>query len=248
MRSHPYTPPPPLPRILDDLVDELSAILPNSERRRASDPEIELGDLDPESSRLLPVKRKRHTVRVQGKLVVVRSVSTVNLAGGLAGGGGGGRYESAVSSAAVGAPRRPRARRRSLEQPTRRRFDGSLSDDDDRGGDMEVIRSDRQLRGYGIGGAGNIRRIGPPCCFFYKLHTQLEALRLGSLTLFLVGRPTEVIHFPSRRPSSLVLLSRSSLSLPPSPTGPAPDTKTKWSIRELFGFTGDRKGKAKRYV
>ena len=165
MRSHPYTPPPPLPRILDDLVDELSAILPNSERRRASDPEIELGDLDPESSRLLPVKRKRHTVRVQGKLVVVRSVSTVNLAGGgLAGGGGGGaRYESAVSSAAVGAPRRPRARRRSLEQATRRRFDGSLSDDD-RGGDTDVIRSDRQFRGYGIGGAGNISRSWP-CCF-----------------------------------------------------------------------------------
>ena len=167
MRSHPYTPQPPLPRILDDLVDELSAILPNSERRRASDPEIELGDLDPESSRLLPVKRKRHTVRVQGKLVVVRSVSTVNLAGG------GARYESAVSSAAVGAPRRPRTRRRSLEQPTRRRFDGSLSDDD-RGGDMEVIRSDRQLRSYGIGGAGNIRMLGPAAFAFCSYDSTLK--------------------------------------------------------------------------
>jgi len=193
MRSHPYTPAPPLPPLLDDLADELSSILPNQTlnptRRRGSDtdaasdypPEIELSPLDPDSSRLLPVRPRRHHVRVQGKLVVVRSVSTANLRTSpssprlplrLRGSPGGSRerpvsmmgvprYESAVGSVPV--PRNTRGRgrrrrRRSLDDGAAEQ-DGETETEEEA---REVVKRDRQLRGYGIGGAGNIRKFCPP--------------------------------------------------------------------------------------
>ncbi|KAH8890494.1 hypothetical protein GQ53DRAFT_747521 [Thozetella sp. PMI_491] len=195
MRSHPYTPPPPLPPILDELAEEIGAILPNqSPSRRASDADVELRELDPDTSRLLPAKRKRHTVRVQGKLVVVRSVSTMDLKN-TAGPG----YESAVGSTI--SPRRPR-RRRSLDGVG----SGGATDSETEEEERETVVRDRQLRGYGIGGAGNIRR------------------------------PTEVVHFPARRPG---------IFSPTSPTSGSDSDKRRWNIREFFGLAGDRKGKAK---
>ncbi|KAK5651847.1 hypothetical protein OQA88_11616 [Cercophora sp. LCS_1] len=163
MRSHPYTPPAPLPPLLGDLATDIAAILPNQPSAPASENSIELDPLDPDTSRLIPARKRRHHVRVQGKLVVVRSMSTANLRSGpssprppmpaspvagvaerrmsnLSGGSGGsntkGKLEEAVGSG--------RNRRRSLDE----------MDEEVR----EVVRRDRQLRGYGIGGAGNIRR------------------------------------------------------------------------------------------
>lgn len=175
MRSHPYTPAPPLPPLLDDLADEFSSILPNQAPRRCgsdTDLSIELAPVDPDTSRLLPVRRKRHHVRIQGKLVVVRSVSTANLRPSpssprlpsptplpgsasptgdrqVSTAGGGRIYESAVGSAVT-----PRTRRRrSLDDGA---VDGESEAETEEEA-REVVIRDRQLRGYGIGGAGNIR-------------------------------------------------------------------------------------------
>ncbi|CRK33170.1 hypothetical protein BN1708_019215, partial [Verticillium longisporum] len=90
MRSHPYTPPPPLPSVLDELT--ALAPLPNQRPRRASfddavsataaaPADIPLEALDPETSQLLPARKRRHRVRIQGKLALVRSISTANLSG-----------------------------------------------------------------------------------------------------------------------------------------------------------------------
>ncbi|KAK3319863.1 hypothetical protein B0T19DRAFT_273628, partial [Cercophora scortea] len=231
MRSHPYATPPPLPPILDEIADELSSILPSHDPRRpASDTEFELGDLDPETSRLLPVRQKRHHVRVQGKLVLVRSISTANLRPPVTtrpttsalppldrttstSADRVSRYETAVGSGV--ANRRPRGRRRSLD------LDGSARDDGESETETEEeVREtgirDRQLRGYGIGGAGNIRR------------------------------PTEVIHFPARRTgASMMLFSSVMPSSPTSPTSPTTPDKKRWNIREILGLPGDPKAKGR---
>ncbi|GKT82211.1 UDP-glucuronosyl/UDP-glucosyltransferase [Colletotrichum tofieldiae] len=52
-------------------------MLPFSNQRRHS--QDHAGEPDPESSQLIPTRKRRHRVRVQGRLAVVRSVSTVNL-------------------------------------------------------------------------------------------------------------------------------------------------------------------------
>ncbi|KAG7111454.1 hypothetical protein HYQ44_009649 [Verticillium longisporum] len=148
MRSHPYTPPPPLPSVLDELT--ALAPLPNQRPRRASfddaasataaaPADIPLEALDPETSQLLPARKRRHRVRIQGKLALVRSISTANLSGkaaAQASGRAGGSLEG----------------KRSGE-------DEELSQTSDTEEEArEVAVRDQQLRGYGIGGAGNIRR------------------------------------------------------------------------------------------
>ncbi|KAK3376197.1 hypothetical protein B0T24DRAFT_216373 [Lasiosphaeria ovina] len=229
MRSHPYTPPPPLPLVLDELADELAAILPNqggARYRRASDGEVEMCELDPDTSRLLPVRPKRHHVRIQGQLVLVRSISTANLRpppgrrqsvspspGGTTPTSAGPRFESAgVSKLAA-------RRRLSLDDgAARQEADGAASDDTETEEEVrDTITRDRQLRGYGIGGAGNIRR------------------------------PTEVINFPARRPGSTLSLLSSVLpsSSPTSPMFPSTPDRKRWNFREMFGLTADRKGKSR---
>ncbi|KAK3385286.1 hypothetical protein B0H63DRAFT_449353 [Podospora didyma] len=229
MRSHPYTPPPPLPPLLGEIADELAAILPNQGgpyHRRASDGEVEMCELDPDTSRLLPSRPKRHHVRIQGKLVVMRSISTANLRPPQR------RRESSSPSPdestptsatrphlespieSGSAPRRPRARRRrlSLDDGAARRSSNDATAEEAR----ETVIRDRQLRGYGIGGAGNIRR------------------------------PTEVIQFSSRRTTSAVTLFSSVLpSSPTSPIFPSNPDKRRWNIREMFGRAGERKEKGK---
>ncbi|KAI8965519.1 hypothetical protein F5Y11DRAFT_344395 [Daldinia sp. FL1419] len=132
MRSRPYTPPPPLPPLLN----ELSAFLPNSGPRNSDDDKtIALPDLDPETSRLLPVQeRPRHCVRIQGRLAPVRSVSVANLRSASQP-----RFDTAVG----GTTARPRRRQ--------------SSDDLNYEAGSEVKERDAQLRSYGIGGRGNIR-------------------------------------------------------------------------------------------
>ncbi|KAH8903752.1 hypothetical protein BR93DRAFT_179098 [Coniochaeta sp. PMI_546] len=175
MRSHPYTPPPPLPPLFDDLADELSSILPNQDarpRRRSSVPDIPLSELDPDTSRLLspaPTARQRHShhhVRVQGRLALVRSVSTANLRSPTAGSTSAAagsvppvpRYESAVGSAVSSSGKRRgrgrRRQRRSLEDDFRDGGTDTESEDEER--KRETVMRDTQLRGYGIGGVGNI--------------------------------------------------------------------------------------------
>ncbi|KAI1088029.1 hypothetical protein F5B19DRAFT_472909 [Rostrohypoxylon terebratum] len=145
MRSHPYTPPPPLSPLLNDL----STFLPNRDRRDGmgvgvGGNEVGLADLDPETSRLLPEKRRQHRVRIQGRLAPVRSVSVANLRSPSPRDTTNRGLDSAVGGAL----------------PRRRR-----SEDDGVGGEVggeevevEVEERDTQLRGYGIGGRGNIRR------------------------------------------------------------------------------------------
>ncbi|KAK0610644.1 hypothetical protein B0T17DRAFT_621107 [Bombardia bombarda] len=257
MRSHPYTAPPPLPPFLDELADELSAILPNQGPRRpraSEDTEVELSELNHDTSRLLPVRQKRHHVRVQGKLVLVRSISTADLRplpsplsplpplppmhratsssspSSPVNHGNAlpspavttSRYESAVgSSSNRHRPRQKTGGRR------RRSYDGGLRDDESWETETETeeeVREtgirDRQLRGYGIGGAGNIRR------------------------------PTDVMHFSDRRPGSSIALFSNGLPSSPtwpmlSPASPTTPGRKRWNIREMFGLPDDPKGKRK---
>lgn len=168
MRSRPYRPPPPLPPLLDDL----ATYLPNSDHRRPSNDggsgEVPLSEIDPESGRLLPKKKPQqqhlHRVRVQGKLALVRSVSVAELRP--MGGGDGSpmlslpratmRHRGVALDSGVGAVMPGKSRRRcSLDDV------GSGGDDDDDDSDdydEEISERDTQPRGYGIGGAGNIRR------------------------------------------------------------------------------------------
>ncbi|KAK0611975.1 hypothetical protein B0T14DRAFT_339115 [Immersiella caudata] len=191
MRSHPSTTPPPLPAPFDALVFDLSSVLPNqsqpsplsSHRGRASSLdlplELELAPLNPDTSRLLPPRTttKRHHVRVQGKLVVVRSISTANLKPGVGGSApasplpvgvaaplvtprsaGGQERRESLGGRGRGSPlgntTRISGRRRSLDDVGTA---GMESEGEAEEEVREVVVRDRQLRGYGIGGAGNIR-------------------------------------------------------------------------------------------
>ncbi|KAI0880868.1 uncharacterized protein GGS22DRAFT_173651 [Annulohypoxylon maeteangense] len=142
MRSHPYTPPPPLPPLLNDL----STYLPNRDRRDdVSGTEVGMSDLDPETSRLLPEKRRQHRVRIQGRLAPVRSVSIANLRSPSPRDTVNRGFDKAVGGTL---PRR----RRSEDDGIGGRGD-EVSEEE-----TEVEERDTQLRGYGIGGRGNIRR------------------------------------------------------------------------------------------
>lgn len=227
MRSHPYTPAPPLPPLLD----HLSTYLPNAAgpRRPATaesteyhddddnDGAVALVDLDPATSRLLPRPRYPHRVRVQGRLAVVRSVSVANLRGP-----GNPRLPppstSSSSSAASGllpSPRRcdgvivgsPRQQQRARRRRRRSLDDGEdEASEEDEAAVREVRRKDAQLRSYGIGGAGNIRR------------------------------PTDVIGTSTREPSTLgSFFSSSNVRF-------VPDDR-KWHWASFLGRVSDRKVK-----
>ncbi|KAH7327786.1 hypothetical protein B0I35DRAFT_415750 [Stachybotrys elegans] len=141
------------------LFDDLSTILPilpkKAYPRSRDDSDIALSSLDPDTSRLLPSRRRRHRVWVQGKLAPVTSVSVTNL-----------RVPSAPSTPV---PHTPSLGSRG---PSPARFDRGVagivdrprSAVEDRAGsdesedERDTLARDTQLRGYGIGGAGNIRR------------------------------------------------------------------------------------------
>ncbi|KAK1986055.1 hypothetical protein LZ30DRAFT_323006 [Colletotrichum cereale] len=133
-----------------------TTMLPFSNQRRHS--QDDAGDPDPEADHLIPARKRRHRVRVQGRLAVVRSVSTANLRPAasvapalpspVAASGtttpAAPRFESGVAGTTGTPPRR----RKSLDDAS---SDGAEEDDA-----KETAVRDRQFRGYGIGGAGNI--------------------------------------------------------------------------------------------
>ncbi|KAI2602886.1 uncharacterized protein GGS25DRAFT_70489 [Hypoxylon fragiforme] len=248
MRSRPYTPPPPLPPLLTELSAYLPNSSRGRDTNSSKYHQchhgnhgsaVALADLDPETSRLLPRKRQpqpQHRVRVQGKLAPVRSVSVVNLVRGGAGPGDHHHHRRRAHSprgdaemdAAVGAtltrPRTRGRRRKSLDD-----VDVDVDVDGDEGGDMngdggyeagedEVGDRDTQLRGYGIGGRGNIRR------------------------------PTDVIGTSSSRTTSLSLSSLFSSSGPVSPgpgSGSGPDKR--FTLAGLLNRMEDRRVERKGY-
>lgn len=204
-------------------------MLPFSNQRRYS--QDDAGEPDPESDQLIPTKKRRHRVRVQGRLAVVRSVSTVNLRptpsvapelpSPVVGNGSGGPASAKFESGVAGSTVAPVRRRKSLDDAS------SYTEEDDV---KETAVRDRQFRGYGIGGAGNIRKFDV---------TLVSALRFLNTTLIalLPGRPTEV--YGSAKSSS----SSSRFSIFPS-SGPSDDSDRRhWSFKDLFARTGDRKGK-----
>lgn len=138
MRSQPPPSPSALPPILDDLATILP--LPKKAYRSKDDSDIPLADLDPETSRLIQPKRRTHRVWVQGRLAAVRTVSNKLRRKGS--GVGKDAVDPDLVSGKVSS-------RRSLEEDL---------EQVDEEAEHETERRARQLRGYGIGGIGNIRR------------------------------------------------------------------------------------------
>ncbi|KAK4222306.1 hypothetical protein QBC38DRAFT_87458 [Podospora fimiseda] len=140
MRSHPYTPPPPLPF---------------QSPRSSIDRHVELDEIDPDTNPLLQPeptrKRLEHHVRVQGKLALVKSVSSADLRADIT------QIPTPPPSAGIISPRIP---------PRFESAVGSVVAPKETNHQESNTESDKQLRGYGIGGAGNIRRptdiIHPP--------------------------------------------------------------------------------------
>ncbi|KAH9890738.1 hypothetical protein F4778DRAFT_365866 [Xylariomycetidae sp. FL2044] len=211
MRSHPYAPP---PTPITPLLDELSTYLPNRgpqppkpTTRDGNDGEesnILLDNLDPDTSRLLPRKRRQHRVRVQGRLALVRSVSVVNLSSA---------SQAGSDTGVGGGPLPARRRRRRRRRPGDDLVSSKTEDEDECDYDTEVESRDTQFRGYGIGGAGNIRR------------------------------PTEVMGASSRASLSLSSLFSSSSSGPSSPLSPLRPGRRRWDFADLMERIRDRKGK-----
>lgn len=147
MRSHPYEPPPPFPPILNTLVALLPEPPPTHQPYGdSSDDSVQLSQLDHDTSRLVPEQKQQHHVWIQGKLKPVQSVSAANLT--------------------LDRPGSMRANKRetmrNLETPRRRSFGdahwaGDEAETGPQGVDKVAMRQSTQLRGYGIGGAGNIR-------------------------------------------------------------------------------------------
>ncbi|KAI1802543.1 hypothetical protein F4811DRAFT_529111 [Daldinia bambusicola] len=212
MRSRPYTPPPALPPLLA----ELSAFLPNRDRRsdegdRTAAAAGALYDPDPETSRLLPVQQERpqHCVRVQGRLAPVRSVSVAATPRSTS----QTRFDAAVSGTAA----RARVRRRRSSDDLHQRVYVhahvlSTSREEEAGSER-----DAQLRGYGIGGRGNIRR------------------------------PTDVIGTQSSSASSLSALSLfsgpSSAHRSYSGAGAGADSSKKFSLSGILNRIEERRGR-----
>ncbi|TGJ81265.1 hypothetical protein E0Z10_g7498 [Xylaria hypoxylon] len=101
-----------------------------------------LADLDPETTRLLPRRQYRRRVRIQGQLAIVRTVSVANL------------QQAKNGSRTTHLNMNQKAVRGS---PLRRQDSYDCSDYEDDDADADVAKRDAQFRGYGIGGAGNIR-------------------------------------------------------------------------------------------
>ncbi|KAJ2989574.1 hypothetical protein NUW58_g3404 [Xylaria curta] len=110
--------------------------------RRGTDGEASLSaDPDSEVNQLLPCRQRRHRVRIQGRLAIVRTVSIVNL-----------------RQTKHGSPTAHMAQKREdLRSIIQRGGPCGGSEGEDGDEDDGAVR-DAQFRGYGIGGAGNIRR------------------------------------------------------------------------------------------
>lgn len=96
----------------------------------ADDEAVSLVESDPETDRLLPHRQCRHRVRIQGRLAIVRTVSVPNSR----------QVKNGSPIAHMNISRR-----------------GSYKSEVKRDEGDYVGERDEQFRGYGIGGAGNIR-------------------------------------------------------------------------------------------
>lgn len=141
MRPRPFTSPPPQ-------ATGLSSNYASNHIHRATsivdDEAVPLADSDPETTRLLPRRQRRHRVRIQGHLAIVRTVSVANLQQVKNG------SPAALMDINCEDMRGPLLKRQGS-------YDCSEAEDDNDEED-DVAERDAQLRGYGIGGAGNIRR------------------------------------------------------------------------------------------
>ncbi|OLN85844.1 hypothetical protein CCHL11_09918 [Colletotrichum chlorophyti] len=165
---------------------------PLSNQRRHSQDETR--QTDPETNQLIPTRKRRHRVRVQGRLAVVRSVSTANLrpaasvppvlpspvdtSGTTT--PATPKFESGVAGVTVA----PVRRRKSLDDASNNTEEEDVT---------ETVVRDRQFRGYGIGGAGNIRR-----------PTEVYgSAKSGSLSRFSIFQPSVSSDEFDKRPWSL---------------------------------------------
>jgi hypothetical protein len=128
--------------------------LPSKAYRQSKDDiDIPLSALDPETSRLIPTKKHAHRAWIQGRLAPVRVASTTSLRNAPP------KYSDVFASPSQCDHDNGGLRRRSLDDGGASggaaNGDG-LDDDESDGADKEVRYQARQLRGYGIGGAGNI--------------------------------------------------------------------------------------------
>lgn len=157
-------------------------MLPFSNQRRYS--QDDSGEIDPESNQLIPTRKRRHRVRVQGRLAVVRSVSTVNLRPAAS---VPPALPSPVGTSGTTTPATPKFESGvagSTVAPVRRRrsFDDGSSGTEEEDDVKETAVRDRQFRGYGIGGAGNISELKSLFAVFARpadgvLHPQDGRLR-----------------------------------------------------------------------
>lgn len=139
---------------------------------------IPLSSLDRETSKLLPAKKRSHHVWVQGKLAPVRSVSIANLRGAAATATtppplpdnnpvllvAPPYVTERVPSPARSPGRFDRGVGASVDnnEQRRRSLDDGGAESDASENERVVTARDTQLRGYGIGGAGNIRAFAQP--------------------------------------------------------------------------------------
>lgn len=207
MRTRSHTPPPPLPPILDNLATVLP--LPKKAYRSQDDDAVDvpLQDLDPETSRLIaqPTKRWTHKVWVQGRLAAVRSVSKSRK-------GGSGNGRTPTAGAKDGGVTNPDL----VSGVTSTASSSDMEEvGEDHEGERETTRRARQLRGYGIGGIGNIRR------------------------------PTDVIYGPNRPATySRSQPDISSRGAHGSPLA-SPTEEPKWNLRDFLALRADNKGKGR---
>ncbi|KAK7992326.1 hypothetical protein PG988_001120 [Apiospora saccharicola] len=193
MRSRPHTPPapltPPLGQLNPYIPNQDSPTLPlrthsvdldggDEDSSSSANLGTPLADLDHDTSRLL--QPSLHRVRIQGQLAFVRRVSVVSFQGALPnhdvygqhvplmafrsdtdiGGGGGG------SSNQSGPGNQIRTKKTvhwlsSVEVHRNGRSLTAVAEDDEE--DVMVREQDTRLRGYGIGGAGNIPILSSHC-------------------------------------------------------------------------------------
>lgn len=158
-------------------------------------------DSDPEMNRLLPRRQRRHRVRIQGQLAIVHTVSVANLR----------------QQAKVGTPTSQvdthRGETRTSPIGLWGSHDGSEGSDDDEDG--FVAERDAQFRGYGIGGAGNIRR------------------------------PTDVMGAPPSASPSLLSLIHTPASAPAPPSNATMSGRWRWRMAGLLRGLGGPKGRSK---
>ncbi|KAI0467312.1 hypothetical protein F4859DRAFT_518261 [Xylaria cf. heliscus] len=141
MRSRPFTSPPP------KAIGLSSNYNPNRIYRLTSivnNEAVPLAGSDLEKTQLLPRRERRHHVRIQGRLALVRAVSVADLQHANNG------YPTAITDINCEDMRGSLLRRRGS-------YDGSEADDENHKED-HAMKCDAQFRGYGIGGAGNIRK------------------------------------------------------------------------------------------